>query len=298
MKSTLESLIHPYLKSDFVKSYDKNTPFVVHDLKESIKALTDLPILKSINSIFELWTQDVDVCPSRISDEEGAIKLPTSEAKKQFEKGRVLLFNDVNTTSPVLKNWIERLRQDIGLSSLTYSRNLIYVTKEGGGTDTHFDQNMNFIIQMHGTKKWWVAPNKNVENPLTRYTVGHPIDLELEAYSVNPMPKIMPHDATEFTLKPGSMLFVPRGSWHNTKSLTDSLSLNFTFSAPTWIDIFSTALKGRLAQSPQWRETANYVSDSERSHEAIEKFNTLLRSLSNEAPYWKAEDILDAIETE
>jgi 50S ribosomal protein L16 3-hydroxylase len=185
----------------------------------------------------------------------------------------------------------------MGLSAMTYGRNLIYATKAGKGTSPHFDQNMNFVIQVHGSKKWWVAPNKNVENPMTRHTMGLPLDAELEGYASLPMPTKMPKDAIEFTLESGSMLFVPRGSWHCTEAITDALSLNFTFSAPTWIDIFSAALRSRLSHSPDWRQTANFVSDPERCQEAVKIFNGLLTELSLEAADWHAEQFLNAIES-
>lgn len=298
MQSYLKSLTYPRSKSDFMESYETNSPFITHDLGDSIKDLTALPFLKSITNLLSSWPEEVDVYPSEVADEAGAIKSSTQDAAKMFENGRGLLFNDANNISPTLQTWLDKLRLELGLSSMTYGRNLIYATKQGRGTDPHFDQNINFVIQIHGTKTWRIAPNESVKNPMTRHTMGLPIDPELKSYSNNSMPNRMPEDALEFTLNPGSMLFVPRGCWHSTKASTDALSLNFTFSAPTWIDIFSTALKARLSQSPEWRETADFVSDPERSHEATEKFNALLNSLSYEVPDWRAEDILDAIETD
>ncbi len=298
MKNCLESLIYPKSKADFMKSYESNSPFVTHNLKDSIKDLTDLPFLKSIDDLLKSWPKEVDVYSAEVSDETGAVKSSTEEARKMFAQGRGLLFNDANTISPVLQTCLEKLRRELGLSSMTYGRNLVYATKQDEGTDTHFDQNMNFVIQIHGSKTWWIAPNKTVQNPMTRHTLGLPLDPELKAYSDSPFPEKIPDNYSEFKLEPGSMLFVPRGCWHSTKASTDALSLNFTFSAPTWIDLFSTALRARLSQSPEWRETADFVSDPERSCEAVEKFNVLLETLSYEAPNWRAEDILDATEAD
>lgn len=297
-KEALASLIFPHTKNEFIKSYSDNKPFVIHQLKQSIQELTDLPFLESIETLFKVWPKDVDICPLDISDEQGALTTPIGQIEQKFSAGHVLLFNDANTINPVLDSWLKQLRLDLGLSSMTFARNLIYVAKKGSGTTTHFDQNMNFVLQVHGTKKWWIAPNENVENPMSRHTLGHPVEPELASYSTSPMPHKIPENATEFRLSEGSMLFVPRGVWHSTESITDTLSLNFTFSAPTWIDLFSLALRGRLMQSPEWRETANFVSDPHKKEEAIERFNALLSSLSYEVPHWQAKDILDAIEND
>lgn len=296
MKKILAALISPKSESEFFKNYESNTPFIVHGLQDSIQELTALPFLKSLSDLLNSWPHQVEVHLPKIADEASAVQVSTEDAKKMFENGMGLLFNDANNISPVLSRWLEALRLDMGLSALTYGRNLIYATKAGKGTAPHFDQNMNFVIQVHGTKKWWIAPNKNVDNPMTRFTMGLSMDVELESYATAPMPTQMPADTSEFTLEAGSMLFVPRGSWHSTQAVTDALALNFTFSAPTWIDIFTTVLRARLSHSSEWRQTADFVSDSKRCHEAIDKFNMLITELSYEAPDWCAEQFLDVTE--
>jgi len=296
MKKTLKSLIQPKSTDDFFKSYESNIPFVVHGLSESISNLTALPFLKSLSDLMTFWPKEVEVHLPDLADEASAVQATTEKALEMHECGMGLLFNDANTESPILTRWLESLRQDMGLSMHTYGRNLIYATKAGKGTAPHFDQNINFVIQIHGTKKWWIAPNKNVVNPMTRHTMGQEVDSELASYIKAPMPNKMPDDATEITLQPGSMLFVPRGSWHTTEAVTDALALNFTYSAPNWIDLFSAALRSRLALSPKWRQTADFVSGDNKSPEVIAQFNELLTELSYDAQNWHAEDILAAVE--
>jgi len=86
------------------------------------------------------------------------------------------------------------------------------------------------------------------------------------------------------------LLFVPRGYWHATLADSNALSLNFTYSAPTWIDVFTAALRGRLAISSEWRKTAlpTHVDD----------FDVLLRELADDAAHWNAADILAVTESE
>jgi 50S ribosomal protein L16 3-hydroxylase len=98
----------------------------------------------------------------------------------------------------------------------------------------------------------------------------------------------VPADAREIVLAPGSLLFVPRGVWHATRATTDALSLNFTFTAPTWLDLMTAALRSRLALSPAWRETA--------APAATATFEALVRELAEDAATWTAADILAATE--
>lgn len=269
---------------------------VIHGLSESVSELFELSFLKSLDELIKFWPGNVVSYRPGIADEENSEEIELSEAKSRFESGMGLLFNDANRFSPVLEEWVGAVRKDLGLSEMTYSRNLIYAIAKGEGTAAHFDQNINFVLQIHGTKKWWIASNEHIQNPMTRHTIGCEIDPELGSYAHSGMPESFPENATEFLLEPGSMLFVPRGSWHKTEALSDALSLNFSFSAPTWIDILTAALRGRLAQSSKWRETADFVADEKHVKEAVEKFDELLLELADDIPTWKAEHILGATE--
>jgi 50S ribosomal protein L16 3-hydroxylase len=296
MKQSLEALIHPVSKSSFLENYKTNTPLILHNIDENIAELTQLPFLKSLDSLIEAWPLPVSAYLPGIADEVNSTKISASQAKKFFNNGSGLCFDDANEISPLLTEWPQKLRADLGLSTLTYCRSLIYAIAKGKGTAPHFDQNINFIIQISGTKKWWIAPNEHVQNPMTRFTIGADADPELESYLTREMPTSFPENATEYTLSPGSLLFLPRGAWHTTEALSDALSLNFTFTAPTWIDILTSAMRARLAQSSEWRASADFVTDKQHFPLAIEKFELLLNELSHDVPHWQARDILNATE--
>lgn len=261
---------------------------MVHHEGKKLQDLTQLPFLSSLDNLLKAWPSSIEAHLPEVRDEISSVEVNASEAKKYFDDGMSLLFNDAQGLSPVLEKWIEGLRKDLGLSVLTYGRSLIYATPDGTGTAPHFDQNINFVLQISGIKKWKVAMNHHVVNPLTRHTMGQPTDPELASYLKNSLPLSMPDNVLEFELKPGSLLFVPRGAWHSTEACGDALSLNFTFSAPTWIDLLTAALRSRLAQSAEWRKTADVSS--------VKEFNDLLLSLTNDLPHWKAADILAATE--
>jgi 50S ribosomal protein L16 3-hydroxylase len=300
MEDALNSLITPNTKAEFLKYYRDNKPLVTHNLTGSVSELTELPFLNSIEDLLDFWPKSVDCYMPGIADEVNSITTTTKNARELFKEGRGLIFNDADTESQVLSQWIHEIITELGLSTLTYGRSLLYAIPKGFGTDPHFDQNINFVYQIKGTKKWWVATNNHVENPMTRHTIGAEIDPELASYT-KAMPDSFPSGAAEFTLRPGSFLFVPRGAWHTTEASDeeadeDTLSISFTFTAPTWIDLLTAALRGRLAQSSQWRETANFVNDKELYPEACEKFNSLIKELACDIPNWRAEDILGVTE--
>ena len=296
MKKSLEAIITPMSRAEFLDNYLNNTPVVAHGLLKDLSELTAHPFLKSLDSLLDAWPTTVTAYMPGIADEGNSKKVTATEARKLFQEGSGLCFDDANKFSSLLDEWPEAIRCDLGLSALTYSRSLIYAIKKGRGTAPHFDQNINFVIQISGTKKWWVASNEHVDNPLSRHTIGIDIDPELSSYTTSAMPESFPDNSAEFILEPGSMLFVPRGSWHMTEAMSDAVSLNFTFTAPSWIDILTAALRGRLAQSSHWRETADFVSDDQLQTLAIEKFDYLLAELVRDIPSWRASDIINATE--
>jgi 50S ribosomal protein L16 3-hydroxylase len=289
MNNGLLELIHPLDHTEFLNHFKLNKPFVIHHTPNELNELRKLPFLESLDVLLNSWTSHVQVHLPDLRDEVSAIDVPTNEAINYFNQGMALLFNDVNTISPVLENWLNQMKSDLGISSRSYGRCLVYAIPDGKGTAAHFDQNINFVLQIHGTKKWTLANNNSVTNPMDRYTMGLPVDPEMMSYLDSPMAETMPEETFSFELKPGSLLFVPRGVWHATHADGDAISLNFTFTAPAWMDLFLGALRSRLILSTEWRDTA-LIADEK-------KFDSLLTTLIHDMPNWNAQDILGAIES-
>ncbi len=296
MKNGLAALIAPMTMEEFLQAYKMQRPFVIHHAADKLPSLRGLPLLKSLEVLLKSWPSSIEAHLPDARDEVSSVNANPKDAQKLFENGMGLLFNDANQFSDTLEEWVQQIRSDLGLSIHTYGRSLIYATPHGKGTAPHFDQNLNFVLQIHGTKKWTLSPNTSVSAPMVRHTIGRPVDPEMMSYLEAPMPSQMPEESVSYVLSPGSLLFVPRGVWHSTEAEGDALSLNFTFTAPTWIDLFLSALRSRLVLSPEWRETADGINDKEHRFHAQEKFNDLLSTLVHDLPYWKAEDIIEATE--
>lgn len=285
----LDALVQPRTRAEFMAAYAVNQPFVVHGLTDSIAALTALPFLVSLDALLNAWPFPVAVHLPDVADEASSIDASTLDARKLFANGMGLLFNEAHLIAPELQRWLGALRHELQLSALTQSRCLVYATPQGKGTAPHFDQNINFVLQLHGRKQWQLAANHHVNSPLTRHTMGQVVDPELQTYATLPMPSQMPADCQTIMLEPGSLLFVPRGTWHATHGFSDALSLNFTYSSPSWLDVFTAALRSRLAMSSGWRETATPMDAA--------TFEQLLLELAEDAPHWDANEILAVTES-
>jgi 50S ribosomal protein L16 3-hydroxylase len=297
MTPGLAALLAPLPVDDFLRAHWPAEPYVVHGLTTSVAPLTQLPFLQSLDALLDVWGQPLQVHLPDLADEASAIDASPADARKLFRNRMALLFNNAHRLSPVLVEWLTAIHRDLGLPAMTHGRCMVYATPDGKGTAAHFDQNVNFVLQLHGTKTWWLAPNAQVANPLERHTLGLPMEPELSSYAQEPMPARMP-EGERVVLEPGSMLFVPRGFWHRTEAKGEALALNFTYSQPTWLDLFTTALRSRLALSPEWRELADGVGaqSPDRRAAAAERFDALLQELTVDLPNWRADGILGATE--
>ena len=274
--------------SSLVAAYLSQKPTVIEGVSVPVPSE-----FETLETLLERWPSSIEAHLPDLRDEMSAIETTPKDAHKLFQNGLGLLFKEVNKFSAPLQQWLEEFQRELGLSALTYGRCLIYVTPDGKGTAPHFDQNINFVYQVSGTKLWTMSENVDVQHPLTRHTMGQEADPELQSYLQGPLPGMMTSCQT-FELKPGSILFVPRGHWHETEAHGEALSLNFTFTAPSWLDLMTAALRGRLALDPSWRETARGLTTPEDRAGAEQRFSMLLQELSQDLPHWSARDILGA----
>ena len=63
---------------------------------------------------------------------------------------------------------------------------------------------------------------------------------------------------------PGSVLFMPRGTWHYTEAEDDSMAMSIALSPPTQLDVFLYHLKSTLLQDPAWRSPCYGLGKEDR----------------------------------
>lgn len=250
---------------------------VCHGALTRVPELAQLDDLHTIHTLLNVWPGQL-----RLADRWGGRVVNTRQAQALYADGHHLAFSDAEQVFPVLKGLLTRLRWDLKLPIQTFGRCPIYASPDGVGEALHFDQNANFIVQLRGEKIWRVAPNRHLIHPTDRYTTAQPIpSTELQLYGPSQLPTTLPPDAQTIHLQPGSVLFMPRGYWHETQAVGDSLSLNFTFDQPTWADVLPTAMRLHVLPYPAWRALATGAGafDAVAAQNAQQTLHTLLSSL-------------------
>ena len=108
-------------------------------------------------------------------------------------------------------------------------KQFLWVSSPGMITHTHFDQDYNFFIQIHGEKEFtlWSPPEHVHMHVFPRI---HPM-WHKSRVNINHLdPEVFPHyrkaRALTAKLHPGDLLYVPPYTWHRVVSTTHSISLS------------------------------------------------------------------------
>ena len=126
----------------------------------------------------------------------------------------------------------------------------LFFTPAGSGAVPHFDKNENFTIQLTGAKRWQVGETPMVPAAPDSYTLGSTAIMPALAPLLEKARR--PPEQT-VDLKPGTLLYVPRGTVHHTGAGEPSWSLNLSYSPAMWLNLLQVGLTQRLAASPRWR---------------------------------------------
>jgi len=118
----------------------------------------------------------------------------------------------------------------------------------------HFDSAATFVIQIAGTKRWFIGENTDIPFPTERHSVTMPrMHSRLTLQGTVPAAPVR-EALTEVVLEPGSILFMPHGWWHEVEATTESFALMVVILDASWADLFCRRLYQTLITDSRWRE--------------------------------------------
>ena len=172
------------------------------------------------------------------------IVIPPGEERAHYDLGHTVYFHSLR--SPGMDAWISAIDAELGLVH-GVTRVSAFASRRGAGLKPHYDQNDNFVCQARGTKRWRIAPNEHVRHPTTGHTVGAVPTRRASLEAPRGFPPGMPSPFYEVEMEPGSVVFMPRGTWHDTVTLErESLHFNIQTGLATWKD----AVEFVIARTP------------------------------------------------
>ena len=175
-----------------------------------------------------------------LDDESTSIFVEPGQERALYEAGFTLYFHNLSA-SPI-DAWLDALDEELGLVH-GVTRVSAFASRRGRGLKAHFDQNDNFVCQAQGVKRWRIADNTSVKNPTAGFTVGAKMMPVHQVEAPNGFPAELPKPFKIVEMSPGTVMFMPRGMWHDTETLdTASLHFNIQSGLAMWKDAIEFVL--------------------------------------------------------
>lgn len=241
----LQDLIRPLSVHDFVtRHWIPGTPFLSDVNPDLVQRVRRLDALRGTDAVLKRLTGDLILFgPNKLR-----ATVAAREARTFLAHGFTLYVPSLERSIPELESLTPSIKAELGIPDwgVTFE---CFVSQPGSLSSVHYDHDINFQILLEGEKQWKVAPNEHIHNPLFPFhptEAGSRVFLE-EAYARDPdVPLEIPPGALDLRASAGSVLFLPRGYWHEVRSATACLALNIVVTGMTWSAGIARALQRRL----------------------------------------------------
>jgi 50S ribosomal protein L16 3-hydroxylase len=220
-----------------------------------VEQLKQIEALVSVEALLARHRRDVRV----FGPDSSRALVPSSAALERLSDGHNLYITEVEKTVPEAHALLAELARDLAMAPWQL-RVEAFAGRAGGLSSRHYDHDINFQIMLDGIKDWRLEENRNIRNPLQSF---HPLvdergtwsGLREEAYADDPdMPSgFDPERTVTLRAEPGTTVFLPRGWWHETRSLTDTWSINIVLRSTTWARAIARSIEIALHRRPELR---------------------------------------------
>jgi bifunctional lysine-specific demethylase and histidyl-hydroxylase NO66 len=264
--TSLDELLHPITRDRFDADYNDRKPLhIPAEAGADKRSLLDWARFNALLDQSSIWTAQSlkmvfngqpipseQYCVAARSQSGTSLRPSPAKVQTLLAMGASLIAGDVQDLTPELRAVSHRLaREFAGLVGAN-----IYCSFGGvQAFDTHFDLHHVFAIQVEGEKTWRLYENR-AEAP-----VSFPVDdAEARRWFAETRGPLM----TEIRMRPGDVLYLPRG-WYHDALATEGASLHVTFSvAPLYGRVLFQLLESAAMQDPAFREWLVPSADGER----------------------------------
>lgn len=130
-----------------------------------------------------------------------------------------------------------------------------FASPKGDGLPLHYDGEDVISVQLVGRKRFEVAPVDGLRFPVgAQYGPGMVADEAAYPAHRDGFPDGANVHGEGVEMRPGSVLVLPRGTWHRTEALDDSLSVSIVLRPALAVDAVLAQLRSLLLQDERWRE--------------------------------------------
>jgi ribosomal protein L16 Arg81 hydroxylase len=243
----LALLLRPLDPAVFLAEHWARRPVVLRDTRDRWAGLFDEDALVRC-----IARQGQARAASRTRDDAHVERvIRPDEARASLAAGETLCVSAIDSFDDRLASFLARLGARIAFPGpLLFN---CYLSPDGAGFGTHFDNHSVFILQLEGAKRWRYAAAPAVEFPTE--------NILLPAHGAVPAPRPAeaverPDERTflEAVLEPGDVLYLPAGTWHRARAIGRSLALTLMVSPFRYQQLLAAALERALLDDPRLRE--------------------------------------------
>jgi hypothetical protein len=170
-----------------------------------------------------------------------------------WQMGLTVYFPDVTPCVPGLEALLRQLETELGVRAGS-ARCGAFASPPGDGLSCHYDAEDVISIQLAGHKRFHLAPVTELPTPYgMQYGPGSAPYDDLYPQVGGAFPDFQHAHFETVDMAPGSVLFMPRGTWHRSEALSESLAVSIILRPPTLLDSALEQLRLMLLQDERWR---------------------------------------------
>jgi ribosomal protein L16 Arg81 hydroxylase len=289
----LKALLSPEAADRFLDQYWPHRPFVTQGDPARFPPVLRVQELSGVQALSRCYRGSLRFTHGRHSDQ--MVQIDRVDPAILFDMDLTLNFENIGPYVPGAPEFLRALESELGLNdgSLVMSA---FASPRQDGLGRHYDSQDVISVQLHGRKQFHYAPVREIAVPYgTQYIPGgRPYD-EMYAQAQNGFPDDKNVKFETVEMKPGSVLFLPRGTWHYTQAGEPSLSLSITISPPTLLDCALEQLRWLLLQDSAWRQPLYGATASGPMYQALrDQAARLIEQLPMQVSSLSPEDLIKA----
>ncbi len=182
-----------------------------------------------------------------------ALYIPATQARAHYNHGAAVALHRITKYVSGLPGLEAALSAELGVKAGSVSTSL-FAAPIGSGLPQHFDGTDNIMIQLQGRKQVIISEIPGFAMAQGEaYNPTEPPPHEMYAMAVEgfPPPDNVPLRTVD--MEPGTVVYMPRGTWHATTAITDSVGLSIGMRQPMILELVLAQLRLLLLQDARWR---------------------------------------------